>query len=141
LDGFSVLHGSYHDPDEVVLDWLGLLRSETFEQKFRMSIRPSWVQLAILFVGCGSRLEKIRTSVLLKWASEAKEYSQQALFTDSEWRYLGLQTLVRLKYGGWYGDLVPCLMDNWNASQSIDVSVYASSRESCRLFEVFLGWT
>jgi NAD-dependent SIR2 family protein deacetylase len=138
LDGIFHVHGSYHDPDEVVLDttdYYEVRHSREVQNVLKIFLECN----TILFVGCGSGLEDPNFDVLLKWASERqKNIPNRHYLLIRNGDTLDYKPLVRLKYGDDYQDLAPYLKKLLDrASRSIDVSRYASAGESCKLFKCF----
>jgi hypothetical protein len=72
IDGVFHVHGSYHNPHEVVLDTKDYY--EVAHSDEVQSILKNFLEFkTILFVGCGSGLEDPNFNVLLKWASEEQK--------------------------------------------------------------------
>jgi len=110
LNGIFHVHGSYHDPDEVVLDRTGydqIRNSEEVQNILKTFLEFHYI---ILFVGCGSGLEDPNFDGLLKWASERQEKlpNRHCLLVRNG-DTLNYRPLVRLNYGADYQDLVPYL--------------------------------
>ena len=131
LDGVFHVHGSYHDPHEVVLDTTDYY--EVTHSDEVQSILKNYLEFkTILFVGCGSGLEDPNFNALLKWASEQQANIPNRhclLIRDGD--NLNHKMLVRLKYGPNYQDLAPYihnLLDG--ASQPADVARNTSQFES-----------
>jgi hypothetical protein len=132
LDGIFHLHGSYHDPQEVVLDTTDYY--EVTHSNEVQNILETFLEYKImLFVGCGSELEDPNFDALLKWASKRQNNIPNRhclLVRDGD--SLDYRLLVRLRYGPDYRSLAPYLyklLDD--PSQSTDVSEYTSTGESC----------
>jgi hypothetical protein len=109
LDGIFHVHGSYHDPNEVVLDATDYYQV-THSDEVQNLLKTFLELKTILFVGCGSGLEDPNFSALLKWASERQENIPNRhclLVRDGDG--LNHHMLVRLKYGPKYHDLAPYL--------------------------------
>jgi hypothetical protein len=109
LDGVFHVHGSYHDPDEVVLDRTGYDQIRNSEEV--QNILKTFLEYyTILFVGCGSGLEDPNFDGLLKWASERQEKlpNRHCLLVRNG-DTLNYSPLARLNYGADYQDLVPYL--------------------------------
>lgn len=109
LDGVLHVHGSYHDPDEIVLDSTGYYRI-THEEEIQNILRTFLEYKTIVFVGCGSGLEDPNFSALLKWAGDRQEKipnRHYLLIRDGD--SLSHPMLIRLRYGPQYTDLAPFL--------------------------------
>jgi hypothetical protein len=105
LDGVFHIHGSYHEPQEVVLDTTGYYQV-THSDEVQNLLKAFLEFNTILFVGCGSELEDPNFSTLLKWASERQENIPNRhclLVRDGD--SLNHRLLVRVKYGLEYEDL------------------------------------
>jgi hypothetical protein len=72
LDGVFHVHGSYHDPREVVLDSTDYYKV-TQSSEVQNILKTFLEYKTMLFVGCGSGLEDPNFDVLLKWASERQK--------------------------------------------------------------------
>jgi hypothetical protein len=109
LDGVFHIHGSYHDPHEVVLDTTDYYQV-THSNEVQTILKNFLEFKTILFVGCGSGLEDPNFDALLKWASERHENipNRHCLLIRDEDR-LTYRPLVRLKYGANYENLAPYL--------------------------------
>jgi len=109
LDGVFHVHGSYHDPHEVVLDttdYYQITHSDEVQNLLKSFLESN----TILFVGCGSGLEDPNFSALLRWASERQENLPNRhclLVRDGD--SLNHKLLVRVRYGSEYEDLAPYL--------------------------------
>jgi hypothetical protein len=109
LDGVFHVHGSYHDPREVVLDakdYYGVMQSDEVQNMLKAFLDDK----TILFVGCGSGLEDPNFDRLLKWSSERQKYLPNRhclLIRDGD--SLKCKPLVRLTYGPEYDDLASYL--------------------------------
>jgi hypothetical protein len=109
LDGVFHVHGSYHDPREVVLDakdYYGVMQSDEVQNMLKAFLDDK----TILFVGCGSGLEDPNFDRLLKWSSERQKYLPNRhclLIRDGD--SLKCNPLVRLTYGPEYDDLASYL--------------------------------
>ena len=109
LDGVFHLHGSYHDPDEVVLDTKGYYQVGRSEE-VRNLLKEFLDSKIILFVGCGSGLEDPHFDELLKWASERhKNVADRHYMLLRKSDALNYPPLLRLRYGESYQDLAPYL--------------------------------
>jgi NAD-dependent SIR2 family protein deacetylase len=109
LKGIFHVHGSYQDPDEVVLDSKDYYRIRESDEVQNL-LKSFLDDRTILFVGCGSGLEDPNFDALLKWASERHKNlpNIHCLLIRNE-DTLDYRPLVRLKYGASYQDLVPYL--------------------------------
>jgi hypothetical protein len=109
LDGVFHVHGSFHDPQEVVLDTTDYYQIRTSDEVQNM-LKAFLDDKTILFVGCGSGLEDPNFDGLLKWAGERQKNVPNhhcLLIRDGD--SLKYKPLVRLKYGSKYNDLAPFL--------------------------------
>ncbi len=130
LDGVFHVHGSYQDPDEVVLDttdYYQIVHSDEIQNVLKTFLEYK----TILFVGCGSGLEDPNFNALLRWASERqKNIPNKHCLLVRNGDTLNYTPLMRLKYGDDYQDLVPYLnklLDD--PSQPTDISGYVSAGE------------
>lgn len=109
LDGVFHVHGSYHDPHEVVLDttdYYEVRHSDEVQNVLKTLLECK----TMLFVGCGSGLEDPNFDALLKWASERqKDLPHRHCLLVRDGDNLKYKPLVRLKYGPGYQDLAPYL--------------------------------
>jgi hypothetical protein len=109
LDGVFHVHGSYQDPDEVVLDSKDYYKIRESDEVQNL-LKTFLDDRTILFVGCGSGLEDPNFDTLLKWASERhKNLSNVHCLLIRNGDTLNYRPLVRLRYGADYQDLVPYL--------------------------------
>jgi hypothetical protein len=109
LDGVFHVHGSYHDPHEVVLDTKDYYEV-THSDEVQNVLKTFLEFKTMLFVGCGSGLEDPNFDALLKWASERqKNISERHCFLVRNGDSLSYKPLKRLRYGADYQDLVPYL--------------------------------
>jgi hypothetical protein len=106
LNGVFHIHGSYHDAQEVILD-----TTDYYEVKHSdrvQDVLKTFLQYkTILFIGCGSGLEDPNFDALLRWASERYKNMPNRhclLIRDND--SAKYYSLVRLKYGPRYDDLV-----------------------------------
>jgi hypothetical protein len=109
LDGVFHIHGSFHDPQEVVLDTTDYYQIRTSDELQSM-LQAFLDDKTILFVGCGSGLEDPNFDRLLKWASERQKNLPNhhcLLIRDRD--SLNYNPLVHLRYGLDYNDLAPYL--------------------------------
>ena len=105
LDGVFHVHGSYHDPHEVVLDNTQYYQV-TQADEVQNVLQTFLEYRTIIFVGCGSGLEDPNFGALLKWASERHGNLPNRhclLIRDGD--NLDQKMLVRLEYGADYSDL------------------------------------
>jgi hypothetical protein len=131
LEGIFHVHGSYHEPNEVVLDRTGYYQI-TQSDEVQNILKTFFEFYTILFVGCGSGLEDPNFHGLLKWASERQEnIANRHCLLIRNGDILNYRPLVRLRYGSDYQDLAPYLnklLDD--SSTPSGGSAYASLRES-----------
>jgi len=123
LDGVFHVHGSYHNPHEVVLDTTDYYQVAHSDEV--QSILKNFLEFkTILFVGCGSGLEDPNFNALLKWASEEqKNIPNRHCLLVRDGDNLNHRMLLRLKYGPDYQDLAPYLHNLLDdASQPADVA-------------------
>lgn len=109
LDGVFHVHGSFHDPQEVVLDTTDYYQIRTSDEVQNM-LKAFLDDKTILFVGCGSGLEDPNFDGLLKWASERQKNLPNhhcLLIRDQD--NLKYKSLLLLRYGPDYHDLAPYL--------------------------------
>ena len=131
LDGVFHVHGSYQDPEEVVLDttdYYEVMLSDEVQNVLKTFLEYK----TILCVGCGSGLEDPNFDALLKWSSERHKNipNRHCLLIRNE-DTLNYRPLMRLKYGDDYQDLVPYLNRLLDESpQPAEVSAYASTGKS-----------
>lgn len=132
LDGIFHVHGSYQDPDEVVLDTRDYYEVRNSDE-VQSTLRAFLEHYTILFVGCGSGLEDPNFAGLLEWASERqKSIPNKHCLLVRNGDALNYAPLVRLKYGDNYKDLAPYLnklLDD--PSQLVNVPEYTSAGEPC----------
>src|SRR2546421_1505376 len=109
LDGVFHVHGSYQDPNEVVLDSVNYY--QVMQSDEVQNILKTYLEFkTVLFVGCGSGLEDPNFDALLRWASERqKNISNRHCLLIRNGDTLNYSPLTRLKYGPDYQDLVPYL--------------------------------
>jgi SIR2-like domain len=114
LDGVFHVHGSYHDPHEVVLDNTQYYQV-THADEVQNVLQTFLEYRTIVFVGCGSGLEDPNFGALLKWASERHgNIPNRHCLLIRNGDNLNHKMLVRLKYGPDYSDLaryLQCLLD------------------------------
>jgi hypothetical protein len=131
LDGVLHVHGSYHDPQEVVLDttdYYQVMHSDEVQNLLKAFLDDK----TILFVGCGSGLEDPNFDALLKWASERqKNVPNRHCILIRNGDILDFRPLVPLRYGLDYQNLASYLNKLLEDScQPTDVSGYALAGES-----------
>ncbi|KAF1808535.1 WD40 repeat-like protein [Eremomyces bilateralis CBS 781.70] len=108
LRGILHVHGSYHDPSDVILDATDYEKVQYSEIK--TVLRALWNTHTILFVGCGSGLEDPNFGALLEWAcKDQKNIPNRHCLLVRTGDPLNLKPLVRLQFGPQYSDLVPYL--------------------------------
>jgi hypothetical protein len=135
LDGVFHIHGSYHDPHEVVLgttDYYQVTQSDEVQNLLKTFLEFN----TILFVGCGSGLEDPNFSALLKWASERQEnISNRHCLLVRDGDSLNHRLLTRVKYGPEYEDLAPYLkqlLDQPDQSTQDSMTTGAGTRGSSK---------
>jgi hypothetical protein len=109
IDGVLHVHGSYQDPNQVVLDATDYYRA-THSAEVQTILKTFLEFKIILFIGCGSGLEDPNFDALLRWASEQHENVPNRhclLVRDGD--NLDFKPLMRLEYGPNYQDLAPFL--------------------------------
>jgi hypothetical protein len=109
LNGIFHVHGSYHDPQEVVLDTTGYYQIRESDEVQNM-LKAFLDDKIILFIGCGSGLEDPNFDGLLKWAAERQKNIPNIhclLVRDGD--SLICKPLLRVRYGPQYQDLGPYL--------------------------------
>jgi hypothetical protein len=133
LNGVFHIHGSYHDPHEVVLDttdYYDVKHSDGVQDVLKTFLQYK----TILFVGCGSGLEDPNFDALLRWASERHKnipHRHCLLIRDDD--SVKYQPLVRVKYGPRYEDLVVYLrrlLDDQTEAHSPAASIGLDSTTS-----------
>jgi SIR2-like domain len=131
LDGIFHVHGSYQDPEEVVLDTRDYYQVRHSDE-VQSTLKTFLEHYTILFVGCGSGLEDPNFNGLLKWASERqKNIPNKHCLLIRNGDILNYPPLVRLKYGDDYQDLVPYLSKLLDKPpQPADVPGYVSAEKS-----------
>jgi nucleoside phosphorylase len=111
LDGVFHIHGSYQDPQEVVLDSVDYFKvksSEPIQELLKALLRFN----VILFIGCGLGLEDPNFDGLLKWVSERERNMpghHYLLVRGAD--NVKNSSLVAIKYGRKYEDLTPYLKE------------------------------
>ncbi|KAF1812865.1 hypothetical protein P152DRAFT_481758 [Eremomyces bilateralis CBS 781.70] len=109
LRGVVHLHGSFHDPNDVILDATDYYKIAS-SNDIQELLRSIWNTHTILFVGCGSGLEDPNFGALLDWAKEDQKNiaDRHFLLVSTEDRF-DFPRLMRLEFGTSYADLVPFL--------------------------------
>jgi hypothetical protein len=106
LNGVFHIHGSYHDPHEVVLDTTDYYEV-THSNEVQDILRTLFKYNTVLFIGCGSGLEDPNFDVLMRWASEReKNISHRHCLLVRDGDTINYEPLIRVKYGPNYDDLV-----------------------------------
>src|SRR5271170_549212 len=119
LDGVFHIHGSYHDPHEVVLDTTDYYQVQHSDDVQDM-LKAFFNDKIILFVGCGSGLEDPNFDRLLHWASEQhKNIPNRHCLLVRDGDNTNYKPLVRLKYGPNYDDLAPWLLNLIHGEDSV----------------------
>jgi NAD-dependent SIR2 family protein deacetylase len=109
LNGVFHVHGSYHDPLEVVMDTTDYY-DVTHSNEVQNMLKAFLDDKIILFIGCGSGLEDPNFGSLLKWASERQQNIPNrhcVLIRNGD--TLNFRPLVPLKYGPDYQNLASYL--------------------------------
>jgi hypothetical protein len=109
MEGVFHIHGSFQDPNEVVLDPVGYYQVKASEDVQNL-LKTYLGHNIILFVGCGSGLEDPNFNALLKWVSSREENianHHYLLVRDGD--DLRYNPLITLRYGRRHEDLVPYL--------------------------------
>jgi hypothetical protein len=106
LDGVFHIHGSFHNPPEVVLDTTDYYKVKIPD--IVQDILKTLLQYkSILFIGCGSGLEDPNFDVLLRWASVREiNYSHRHCFLVRDGDIVNYEPWIRVNYGPDYKDLV-----------------------------------
>jgi hypothetical protein len=108
-NGVFHIHGSYQDPQEVVLDPIGYYKVTTSDDVQNL-LKTYLAHNTILFVGCGSGLEDPNFGALLDWAGKREETipNHHYLLARNQ-DNLRYNPLITLRYGSDYEDLAPYL--------------------------------
>ena len=109
LDGVFHIHGSYQDPQEVVLDPISYDRVK-ISNDVQSLLKTILGHNTVLFVGCGTGLEDPNFNALLDWASSREENipnHHYVLAQDGD--NLRYNPLVTLRYGTNHEDLIAYL--------------------------------
>jgi SIR2-like domain len=107
----SILHiyGSYHRPNEVVLDGTDYY-AVTHSDEIQNILRTFLEYKTLLFVGCGSGLDDPNFGTLLKWAFDRqKNIPNRHCLLIRDGDILNHNLLVHLRYGSSYENLAPFL--------------------------------
>lgn len=111
LSGIFHIHGSYQDPDDVVLDAIDYYKiraSDNVQELLKYYLAHN----TVLFVGCGSGLEDPNFEALLAWASQrAGNVAHHHFLLARTGENLRYDPLITLKYGQDYDNLEPYLRD------------------------------
>lgn len=109
LDGIFHIHGSYQDPQDVVLDPISYDRVK-ISNDVQNLLKTFLGHNTVLFVGCGAGLDDPHFNALLEWASSREENIPNHHYVLAQegdtFRY---KPLVTLRYGANYEDLVAYL--------------------------------
>jgi NAD-dependent SIR2 family protein deacetylase len=109
LDGVFHIHGSYQDPQEVVLDPISYYRVK-ISNDVQSLLKTFLGHNTVLFVGCGTGLEDPNFNALLDWASSREENIPNHHFVLAQegdnFRY---SPLIKLRYGTNHENLVTYL--------------------------------
>jgi nucleoside phosphorylase len=109
LDGIFHVHGSYHDPHEVVLDTTDYYEM-THSDEVQNVLKTFLEYKTMIFIGYGSGMEDPNFDALLKWASERqKNIPNRHCLLIRDGDNPKYKPLVRLKYGPGYQNLAPYL--------------------------------
>lgn len=109
-NGVFHIHGSFQDPQEVVLDSVGYDQVKASEDVQNL-LKTYLAHNTILFVGCGSGLGDPRFGALLGWVSSREETTPHHHYLLARDRDdLRYNQLITLRYGSNYEDLVPYLI-------------------------------
>lgn len=136
VNGVFHIHGSYHDPHEVVLDTTDYYQVTHSDEV--QSVLKNFLEFkTILFVGCGSGLEDPNFAALLEWASAQQEnIPNRHCLLMREGDVLNCPLLVRFKYGREYKDLIPCLegildaqIEGYEARPAIQSRITSAQKE------------
>ena len=125
LNGVFHIHGSFQDPEEVVLDSIGYYQVKTSDDVQNL-LKTFLAHNTILFVGCGSGLEDPHFSALLEWAGSREEtIPNHHYLLARESDNLRYNQLITLRYGSDYDDLVPYLtrlLEDPPSALAVDIS-------------------
>lgn len=110
-DGVFHIHGSYQNPDDVILDPIDYYKVKV-SPEVQDFLRKCLQDDLVLFVGCGGGLGDANFSALLGWITDkhrAIAHTHCLLVTNND--SYNFNPLVRLKYGANHGDLSSWLWD------------------------------
>ena len=110
-DGVFHIHGSYQDPDDVVLDPIDYYKVNV-SPEVQSFLQKCLLDDTVLFVGCGDGLGDANFSALLSWITEKHRkiaHTHCLLITNVD--QYNFKPLVRLKYGARHSDLGPWLLN------------------------------
>lgn len=108
-DGVFHIHGSYQNPDDVILDPIDYYKV-TVSPDVQDYLRKCLQDDLVLFVGCGDGLGDANFSALLRWITDKHRtiaHTHCLLVTNDD--SYSFNPLVRLKYGANHSDLGPWL--------------------------------
>jgi hypothetical protein len=109
MAGVFHIHGTYTEPQEVVLDAVGYDRI-TSSEEVQDLLKAFLLDKTILFVGCGTGLQDPNFGSLLSWVSNRQSDLPNRhclLVKDND--STTCDPLIRLRYGASYEDIVPFL--------------------------------
>jgi hypothetical protein len=136
VDGVFHVHGSYHNPDEVVLDTKSYYQVQNSDEV--QNVLKTYLEYkTILFIGCGSGLEDPNFDTLLKWAAgrQGTIPNRHCLLIRND-DTQKIQPLIRLKYGNDYQHLAPYLTQLLE-DQPLAVDAVGNASDQRELFEGF----
>lgn len=111
LSGVFHIHGSFQDPDDVVLDAIDYYKVRASDDVQEL-LKSYLAHNTVLFVGCGSGLEDPNFEALLTWASQrAGKVANHHFILARTGENLRYNPLITLRYGQTYADLEPYLRD------------------------------
>ena len=108
-DGVFHIHGSYQNPDDVILDPIDYYKVKV-SSEVQDFLRKCLQDDLVLFVGCGDGLGDANFSALLRWITDKHRtiaHTHCLLVTNDD--SYSFNPLVRLKYGANHSDLGPWL--------------------------------
>jgi hypothetical protein len=109
LPGVFHIHGSFQDPEDVVLDPDSYYRVK-MSVDVQELLKAYLLHYTILFVGCGTGLEDPNFKALLEWATNhSRNIPDRHYLLVREGDNLNYPSLINLQYGRRYEDLVPFL--------------------------------
>jgi hypothetical protein len=110
-DGVFHLHGSYEDPEEVVLDAIDY-SDISHAEEVQNILKTCLEDRTVLFVGCGSGLEDPNFGALLKWVRERhKNIPNRHCLLVRDDDPLDVPPLLRVRVGATYEKLGAFLQD------------------------------